>query len=87
MSKKRERDYKKEYKDFHGKPEQIKRRAERNQSRAKMIKMGHKVDGKDVDHRDHNTANQSKSNLRLRSISANRSDNLKKTKNKSKSKG
>jgi hypothetical protein len=69
------RNYKKEYRDFQGKPEQIKRRAERNTARAKMVSAGRvrKGDGKDVDHRDRNTANNSKSNLRVMSKSANRS--------------
>lgn len=43
------RDYKKEYKDFHGKPEQIRRRAARNKARSLMgLKKG---DGKEVDHK------------------------------------
>lgn len=46
------RDYKKEYQDFHGKPEQIKRRAQRNAARAKAAKEGKvkRGDGKEVDH-------------------------------------
>lgn len=46
------RNYKKEYKDYHGKPEQKKRRAERNAARAKAKKRGSvsKGDGKEVDH-------------------------------------
>ncbi len=69
------RNYKKEYRDFQGKPEQIKRRAERNTARSKMESAGRvrKGDGKDVDHRDRNTSNNSKSNLRVMSKSANRS--------------
>jgi len=43
------RDYKKEYRDFHGKPEQIRRRAARNKARTLLgLKMG---DGKEVDHK------------------------------------
>lgn len=43
------RDYKKEYRDFHGKPEQIKRRAARNKARSLLgLKRG---DGKEVDHK------------------------------------
>ena len=72
MSKKR--DYAKEYRDYHGKPEQIKRRAERNKSRQKLIDAGVNVKGKDVDHKDHNTANMSRSNLRVRSVHANRAE-------------
>jgi hypothetical protein len=69
------RDYAKEYADFHGKPEQIKRRAERNSARSKMEKAGrvHKGDGRDVDHRDRKTSNNSRSNLRVMSASKNRS--------------
>lgn len=46
------RDYKKEYKEYHGKPEQIKRRSERNQDRRAAEKKGlvHKGDGREVDH-------------------------------------
>jgi hypothetical protein len=47
------RDYKKEYANYQGKPEQIANRAERNAARAAMAKKGvvHKGDGKDVDHK------------------------------------
>ncbi len=47
-----ERNYKKEYNDFHATPEQKKRRAERNAARAKAAKDGRvkKGDGKEVDH-------------------------------------
>lgn len=46
------RDYKKEYREYHGKPEQIKRRAQRNAARRKAEKDGkvHEGDGKEVDH-------------------------------------
>lgn len=46
------RDYKNEYAKYQGKPEQIKKRAMRNQARREMIKKGKvsKGDGKDVDH-------------------------------------
>ena len=46
------RNYKKEYADYHGKPEQIKRRAQRNKARAKAVKNGStkKGDGKEVHH-------------------------------------
>lgn len=46
------RPYKKEYEDYQGTPEQIKKRAERNRARTKMMKAGkvHKGDGKDVAH-------------------------------------
>lgn len=50
------RDYKKEYRDYQGKPEQIKRRAQRNAARRAAAKRGlvHKGDGKEVDHLGHN---------------------------------
>ena len=42
------RDYKKEYKDYHGKKEQIKNRAKRNKARREMgLKKG---DPREVDH-------------------------------------
>ena len=46
------RDYEKEYRDYSGTPEQIKRRAQRNQARREAIKAGKvkKGDGKEVDH-------------------------------------
>ena len=46
------RDYRKEYDEYHAKPEQIKRRAQRNAARAKAAKDGSvkKGDGKEVDH-------------------------------------
>ena len=69
------RDYKREYALFHGKPEQIKRRAERNASRRTLAKQGlvHKGDGMDVHHKDHNTNDQARSNLAIISKSKNRS--------------
>jgi hypothetical protein len=71
------RDYKREYRLYHSKPEQKKRRAQRNAARRKMMKLGlvHKGDGKDVDHKDRNTANNSRSNLRVQSKSKNRARN------------
>ena len=43
------RDYKQEYRDYHGKPEQIKERAQRNAARAEMgLKVG---DPREVDHK------------------------------------
>jgi hypothetical protein len=49
---KAKRNYKKEYADYHGKPEQVKRRAERNAARAKAKQAGKvkKGDGKEVHH-------------------------------------
>lgn len=57
----KERDYKKEYRDYHGRPEQKKRRAMRNAARRKMgLKPG---DPREVDH---------KKNLRVVSRTTNR---------------
>lgn len=63
--------------EFNSRPEQKKRRAERNASRAKMMKAGkvRKGDGKDVDHRNHDTSDQSAKNLSVMSKSANRAKN------------
>jgi hypothetical protein len=71
-----DRDYDKEYKDYHGKPEQIKRRAARNKARRHLEREGrvHKGDGKEVDHKDHNPLNNSPANIRVRDRSANRRD-------------
>lgn len=49
---KRKRDYRKEYDDYHGTPEQKKRRADRNNARRKAERNGsvRKGDGKEVHH-------------------------------------
>jgi len=69
------RDYAKEYREYQGTPEQIKRRAGRNKARRLMIKKGkvRKGDGKDVDHKNKNTLDNRPSNLRIMSKSKNRS--------------
>lgn len=74
MSKKK-RDYKREYALYDSKPEQIKKRAQRNAARRKMEKAGkvRKGDGKDVDHKNRKTSDNSSSNLRVTSASKNRS--------------
>jgi hypothetical protein len=66
-------------KKYNAKPASKKARASNNAARAKMIKAGkaRKGDGKDVDHKNSNPLDNRKSNLRLRSRSANRSDNKK----------
>jgi len=68
------RDYKAEYKEYHGKPEQVARRAGRNASRAKMVSAGlaSKGDGRDVHHKDHNPNNQSVNNMKVISRKLNR---------------
>lgn len=62
---------------YNSQPEQKKRRAERNASRAKMEQAGkvRKGDGKDVDHRNHNTGDKSAKNLGVMSRSKNRAMN------------
>jgi 5-methylcytosine-specific restriction endonuclease McrA len=71
------RDYRREYDNYQGKPEQIKNRAKRNAARAKMMKAGRvaKGDGKDVDHKVplSKGGSTSKSNLKVTSVHANRS--------------
>ena len=53
------RDYAKEYKNYHSRPEQIKKRSSRNKARRLAVKMGKakKGDGKDIHHRDGNPLN------------------------------
>lgn len=71
------RDYKKEYREYHGKPEQKKRRAGRNKARKLAVKKYGKeaLRGKDVDHKDRNPLNNSRSNLRIQSKNKNRGRN------------
>ena len=70
------RDYKSEYANYHSKPKQKKDRAGRNGARRIMKKKyGNSILGRDVDHKDRNPRNNSKSNLRLQSKSSNRSRN------------
>lgn len=71
------RDYKKEYREYHSKPEQKKRRAGRNKARKLAVKKYGKaaLRGKDVDHKDRNPLNNSRSNLRIQSKSKNRGRN------------
>lgn len=70
------RNYRREYDNYQGKPEQIKNRAKRNAARATMEKAGrvHKGDGKDVDHKRPLSKGGSAEtgNLRVKSIHANR---------------
>jgi len=73
------RNYKSEYDNYQGTPEQIKKRGERVKARRMMEKTGAvtKGDGKDVDHKTplRSGGTTTKSNLRVRSVKANRSDN------------
>jgi hypothetical protein len=61
---------------YNSKPEQRKRRAQRNAARAKLEKKGlvRKGDGKDIDHKDHNTGNNKMSNLEVMKAGLNRRD-------------
>jgi len=70
------RNYRKEYDEYQGTPEQKKHRAMRNAARREMVREGkaHKGDGKDVDHKkmlDKGGSN-ARSNLRMLSIKQNR---------------
>lgn len=71
---------------YNSSPEQKKRRAERNAARRKMAKEGkvHKGDGKDVDHKNMDTSNNSNKNLRVQSKSVNRARNTHHLKGKKK---
>jgi hypothetical protein len=70
------RNYKKEYANYHSKPEQKKDRAGRNGARRMMKKKyGNSLLGRDIDHKDRNPRNNNMSNLRIQSKSINRSRN------------
>ena len=73
----KKRNYKREYALFHGKKIQIKRRAQRNAARRKMVKLGRarKGDGMDVNHKNYNTAINTLGNLEVIAKSKNRSMN------------
>jgi hypothetical protein len=70
-----ERDYKQEYKNYHGKPKQRKRRAHRNWARAQAEQKGlvEKGDNQDVHHIDGNPANRNIRNIKVLNKSSNRS--------------
>ena len=68
------RDYAKEYREYHSKPEQKKRRAGRNAAAHHGTRgKAKKGDKKDVHHKDRNTLNNKRSNLKVESRSKNRS--------------
>ena len=75
MPAKKKRNYKKEYSNYHKKPKQKKRRANRNTARRKMVKAGKatKGDGKDVHHKNRNTKDNRSKNLKVVSKRKNRS--------------
>ncbi|WP_373892788.1 HNH endonuclease signature motif containing protein [Virgibacillus sp. CBA3643] len=61
------RDYKKEYRDYHGKPEQKKNRAKRNKARKDMgLKVG---DKREVDHKKPLSRGGSNKKRNLRAVS------------------
>lgn len=69
------RDYKKEYDNYQGTPEQRRRNDARKAARRKMekAKKVSKGDGKDVDHKNGNPKDNSPKNLRVTTKKANRS--------------
>ena len=75
------RNYKKEYANYHSKPTQKINRAGRNKARSLVMKAGGaaKVAGKDVHHRNGNPKDNRASNLAVTSKTANRS--FKRTRN------
>jgi len=78
LEKEKSRDYRKEYDQYHGTPEQIKRRAQRNAARRKLgIPKG---DPREADHKNplSDGGSNSKRNLRAVSRSTNRKKGAKK---------
>lgn len=72
----KKRNYEQEYQSYQGKPDQIKKRAQRNAARAKMMKAGKvkKGDGKDVAHvKAFDKGGNNGTGLRVEPKSANRS--------------
>ena len=69
------RNYRKEYDQYHSRPEQKKNRASRNKVRRRMVASGRVAKGNrnvEVDHKDGNPRNNKPGNLQLISRSANR---------------
>ena len=69
----KERNYKKEYENYHSKPEQKKKRAGRNHAR-RQLKDTKGIVGKDVHHKDGNPMNNDKSNLSIVTQKYNRTE-------------
>ena len=69
----RARNYKKEYANYHSKPQQKANRAARNQARRTVKKAGASVAGKDVAHRNGNPRDNRRGNLTLQRPAQNRS--------------
>ncbi len=68
------RNYKQEYKKFQSSKKSINDRSKRNRARRLLMKEGlvRKNDNKDIDHKDGNPQNNSRSNLKVLSRSKNR---------------
>lgn len=67
MAKTKKRDYKKEYRDFHGKPSQVKKRQMRNEARKKLgLKKG---DPREADHKKPLSKGGSNNKKNLRAVS------------------
>ena len=67
------RNYRKEYDNYQGKPEQVANRSSRNKARRQVTKkLGFRPKG-DVDHKNGNPQDNSPSNLRVTSAGRNRS--------------
>lgn len=60
-----DRNYKKEYENYHSDPEQIRRRAKRNEARRSLKGQKKLTADKDVHHKDNNPMNNDKSNLSI----------------------
>ena len=75
---KQKRNYKLEYQNYHSKPAAKKKRARNNKANRDMGTYGNK-DGLDVAHKDNNTKNGKKSNLKKEAPSKNRSYSRTKT--------
>ena len=69
----KKRNYKKEYKNYHSKTEQVKNRQSRNKARRILKSKGVNVKGKDVAHKNGNPKDNRTSNLTTKSASKNRS--------------
>lgn len=70
---KKPRDYAKEYREFHGKPERIAERSSRNKTVRKLDREGKASrDGKEVDHKNGDPMDRSNKNLRVVKRSVNR---------------
>ena len=72
-----QRNYRQEYDRYHKRPEQRRRNDARKKARREMVKIHGKAKlaGKDIDHVDRNPKNNSRKNLRISSVRANRSRN------------